>query len=386
MNYATTTYQIGNAQIAKIPKTKTTAPTVARFHKMDATSTGRIGNQKGQKTATPAIDVANGFLKARFLPRLESDETVQATPKTVKLERDFYKSLSQLCTYYGIEPMETRQYSYPYNIRLALWDTKRQLSEKVVCFDSLKIVNVGKRHFLETTERCNIAHTLYYIPVVPIYLGLRRKCQRKAATLLLSVCTYLHRIVGIPHYADDYSFLHWQYEMIGEWIENDDDADGTEGYKNELFRALWVGEIMWKKMGNLKNLDYFGKRITNFKSKTNTERDCLRLAKDAYALLKEYPDTSCFRFAKPYEEYEEDDDYEVVTMESVISFCGETEGVIFDTLSSSVNTQLGEYGDAEEPAIIKRFDGNEVENRNLDFENRLFTLLDDLAYVLNHFK
>ncbi len=385
MNYATTTYQIGKARIAKIPKTKATAPTVGRVHKMDATPKGRIGNQKGQKTATPAIDVANGFLKARFLPRLESDETVQTTPKTDKLERDFYKSLSQLCTYYGIEPMETRQYSYPYNIRLSVWDTQKQLRAKVVCFESLKIVSVGKRHFLETEERCNIAHTLYYIPLVPIYIALRRKCQRKAATLLLSVCSYLHRIVGIPHYRDEYSFLQWQYEMIDEWMASDEDTDGTEGYRQELCRALWVGEVMKNKIGNIGNLQYFGKRINSFICKTKSDMDCFRVAREAYALFSEYPDANCFRYAKPYEVYKEDDEYEVVTMDNIISFCAETDGVIFDTLTSSVNSQLGEYGDAEEPAITKRFDGNEVENRNLDFENRLFILLNDLAHLLYQF-
>jgi hypothetical protein len=39
----------------------------------------------------------------------------------------------------------------------------------------------------------------------------------------------------------------------------------------------------------------------------------------------------------------------------------------------------------EEPAITKRFDGKAVDGTSLDFENRLFTLIDDLVYLLNNY-
>lgn len=383
MNYATTTYQIGSGTIAQIAQTETTVPTVGRFHKVDATSKRRIRNQKGQAKATPAVHVANAFLKARFLPRLEKEETVQATTRTAKLERDFYQSLSQLSQHYGIITMDTSQFAYPDNIRLSVWDTKRQLRKKVPCFEDLKIVGGTKKQYLQTEERCNIAHTLYYIPIVPIYLLLRKKQSKNVAKLLLSVYSYLYRIVGIASYRDEHSYLSWQYEMIAEWVAYDEDEESTEGYTKELERASWVGDTMQKKIVNIKNLEYFGNRISGFKCKTRSDRDYFRVATEAYALFTQYPDANCYRYATPCDVYEEDDDYEVVRMDNVISFCAETRGVIFDTLISSVNTELGEYGDAEEPAITKRFDGNSVENRNLDFENRLFTLVDDLVYLLN---
>ncbi len=383
MNYATTAYQIGTGNIAQIAQTETTVPTVGRVRNMDATPKGCIRNQKGQAKATPAVHVANGFLKTRFLPRLEKEETVQATTRTAKLERDFYKSLSQLSQHYGLIATDTSQFVYPDNIRLSLWDTKRQLRKKVPCFEDLKIVGAEKKLYLQTEERCNIAHTLYYIPIVPIYLLLKKKQSKNVAKLLLSVCSYLYRIVGIFHYRDEHSYLSWQYEMIAEWVAHDEDGESSEGYTRELDRASWVGEVMQKKIGNIKNLEYFEKRIGYFKCKTQSDRDYFRVATEAYALFTQYPDTNCYRHATPCDVYDEDDDYDVVTMNNVISFCAETRGVIFDTLISSVNTELGEYGDAEEPAITKRFDGSEVENRNLDFENRLFTLLDDLVYLLN---
>ncbi len=40
----------------------------------------------------------------------------------------------------------------------------------------------------------------------------------------------------------------------------------------------------------------------------------------------------------------------------------------------------------EEPTINKVFDGSKISVGNLDFENRLFELLDDLSYLLNNYK
>ena len=40
----------------------------------------------------------------------------------------------------------------------------------------------------------------------------------------------------------------------------------------------------------------------------------------------------------------------------------------------------------EEPTISKRFDGSEIPTANLDFENRLFAVLDDLCTLLDDYK
>jgi hypothetical protein len=39
----------------------------------------------------------------------------------------------------------------------------------------------------------------------------------------------------------------------------------------------------------------------------------------------------------------------------------------------------------EEPIIIKKFDGSTISDKNLDFENRIFPLIEELIYILNNF-
>ena len=58
----------------------------------------------------------------------------------------------------------------------------------------------------------------------------------------------------------------------------------------------------------------------------------------------------------------------------------------FPRFSESINNEFNEYGKMEEPTICKAFDGSKITQGNLDFENRLFELLDDLSYLLYNYK
>jgi hypothetical protein len=58
---------------------------------------------------------------------------------------------------------------------------------------------------------------------------------------------------------------------------------------------------------------------------------------------------------------------------------------MFQTLFETVNSELQECTTMQEPMIIKKFDGNNISNNNLDFENQLFPLIEELIYILNRF-
>ncbi|NBL65064.1 hypothetical protein GV828_07605 [Flavobacterium sp. NST-5] len=56
-----------------------------------------------------------------------------------------------------------------------------------------------------------------------------------------------------------------------------------------------------------------------------------------------------------------------------------------DTFIESVNNEIQEYGQMEEPIIQKQFDGRDITTNNLCFENRLFELLHRLSDILHTF-
>jgi hypothetical protein len=389
MNYATQ-YYIGYYPYTPAAEATAIAPTVRRVCPLDAKTKGRKRNPKGQTEIRTDSHVANGFLKASFLPKLKISKSVQARTESGKTERDFYSSLSQLAAHYGIEPMQTRQHGYPYNISLALWDAQEKLKQTGSNWDSLQLVQDRMKTFFISEERYQTGSTLYYIPVMPLFEMLHDPKRKRTAHLLISVCSYLYHIADIPYYRQENSYLYWQYEMLSDWVEQDDQTDETEGYKNELRQAEWIGERIEQKIFNRTNLTVFEQRLKGFTPMDDFERECWQSACNALALYTDYPDASIFRNAPKADEdpCKESDDYEqeTLSMDKYISFMASGKGWLYESLSESINNEFNEYRSIEEPIISKRFDGNPITGNTLDFENRLFILLDDICYLLNNYK
>ena len=136
------------------------------------------------------------------------------------------------------------------------------------------------------------------------------------------------------------------------------------------------------------NLTVFKHRLNRFKSQSTFDHDCWQVACNAYALYTEYPTSNVFRNALMPEQDPHNDDYdnEIIGMEKYISFVADTKGWLYESLSDCINNEFNEYGAMEEPTISKRFDGSEIKVTNLDFEKRLFDLLNDLCGLLYEYK
>ncbi|STD07505.1 hypothetical protein [Chryseobacterium carnipullorum] len=108
-------------------------------------------------------------------------------------------------------------------------------------------------------------------------------------------------------------------------------------------------------------------------------------------LYCDYPNESIYRNAHynnnvKSNDVDEDDYYNeetVIAMDKYISFFAESEGLIYDNLMDTINNEFNEYAETQEPMIFKSFDGSNLTDKNLDFENRLFKLLNELCGLLN---
>ena len=380
-----TTHHGGYDTPAQRTKTKAIASSVKRVRNLDATDKGCQRNPKGQTAVRTDTHVADGFLRNSFLPKLAQMELAEPCKETVKTERDFYQSLSLVAEHYQIQPMPTQIYGYPYNMALAIWNLEEQLKSKVKDWEEIKLVQYDKKTFLTSQECYDTGATLYYIPVVPLYRLLKNKKKKPNAKLLLSVCSYLYYIVNIPYYRQEDNFLYYQYEMLKEWLNDEEDNEETPVHKCEFDQADWIGDRMEKKIFNPANLTYFKERLNCFKCKDALDLDCLKLAQEAFALLEQYPNENVFRNARPNQEAEIDDRENSVTMDTYVSFYADGKGWLNQHLIQCVNSELQEYGEIEEPCILKRFDGSNITENNLDFENRVFALLEELIDLLNNF-
>jgi hypothetical protein len=387
MNYATT-YPIGNYEHTRTEKTTATAPTIGRVRTMDAKTKRCKPSTKRQAESRTNSNVANGFLKSVFLPKLKTQQSLQACKEIAKTERDFYQSLSKLAEQYGIEPMQTQIYGYPYNLALAMWDIETKLKRTHLNWNSLRLVQDSKKTFFVSEERYDTRTTLYYIPIVPLFKMLNDKRRKKTAQLLVSVCSYLYHIADIPYYRQENSYLFWMYEMMTDWVEQDDETDETESYKSELRQAEQIGDKMEQKLFNRINLQLLKQRLNNFKSLDEFDQECWQIACKVFELFTEYPTTSIFKNAPISEQdpYDNDYDNETIGMEKYISFVADTKGWLYERLSDSINNEFNEYGTMAEPTISKHFDGSEKTYTNLDFEDRLFPILNDLCGLLDEYK
>jgi hypothetical protein len=386
MNYATDN-PIGNSATARAKKTKTASRTARRVYALDAETKRCRRDAERQTKVSTCGNATDGFLKVSFLPRLQENKTLQACGDISKIESDFYASLASLAEHYHIVPLPTSHFEYPYNMALAVWDLEEKLKKSAGNFSELRLLQDSHRTYLLSEEKYSTGTTLYYIPIEPIYQMLKDPKYKKNAQLLLSVCSYLYHSADVPYFRQQGSYLYWLYEMHREWTEQDEDREENERYVREFDKAEGIGDCIEKKIFNRMNLEVFEERLNGFKSRDAFDKQCLDTAKKAFALFTDYPNESIFRNAPTHDrEQDEDTESESIGMEKYISFISDTKGWLYESIEESINSEFNEYGAMDEPTILKCFDGNKLSENSLDFESRLFALLDDLCDLLHNYK
>lgn len=372
---------------AAAEKTKTAARPAGKFHGLDAQTQRRGGNSERQSKISPCRNASDNFLRISFLPKLEQCKTVQPRREHKRMQPQFYKSLSLLTAHYGITPMQTDCFEYPYNLALSLWDAERMLKKQYADCPEISLIQDGAETYLESEETCDTGTTLYYIPVEPLYWMSHDAWYKRNAKLLLSLFSYLYHIAEVPYYRQQDSYLYWMYEMHREWTEQDDEGEQRERFLHEFDRAEIIGDFIEKKIYNPISLRLFGQRLRSFKCRDAFDWECLSVAQKAHRLYSDYPNEGIFRNAPACNgDVNDEEDTESIPMHKYISFISHTKGWLYETLEQSINNEFNEYSQMHEPTISKRFDIGTRKHQSLDFERRFFSLLDDLCGLLYNYK
>jgi len=336
---------------------------------------------------SPAGAAAYGFLKTRFLPHY----TGQPLRGSNNEKDGFYRSFGLLCSHYGISPCDTTGFAYPYGREAALHEAARLLTEKHPQHIEMELQEDSGTFSLQVSERFYTGNTLFYIPVLPVQYMMQRKEHRKAARLLLCVFSYLYHTAGVPYYTED-SYLYWHYEMVTEWLINDPDDWEQETYYNYMSQsrtALHHGEKMLRRLKNTVHRERFGEWLAAFVPDETFGRDCHHIAQKFYDLWRDYPEISLYHHADdsclPDPEMEDYDDGDCITMEKYVGFVASTDGWLYENVEQSVNSYFNESLSKQEPVLKRCFDGREQQADSLEFECRLFPLINELCYLLNNY-
>lgn len=384
MDYAT--HCIGAATPAPKPKAK------AAPQKRSAVPTIPLAKERHRRGAVrppavcPSVPAAYGFLKTRFLPHFTGQHLADKTTE----KQTFYRSFELLCNHYGITPIPTQPLAYPYGQEVALYEAQRLLSDKcpqhtAIAFEE----DETAEPMLNVTESYPTNSTLYYIPTLPLHQLLQDRSRRQEAQLLLCTFAYLFHVVGIPYYRDQDSYLYWNYDRISQWVLDDPDEWETKDYNcyaSQINTASHIGEVMLRRLWNPIHLNAFEKRILGFAPKDSFGKQCHAIAQKAYRLFQDYPNAHLYSHADsdclpdPEDGY---DDNDCITMEKYIGFVASTKGWLYNNLEQGINSEFGECSCIQEPVLKRCFDGRAQHKDSLDFECRLFPLINDLCYLLN---
>ncbi|RKR05130.1 hypothetical protein C8C83_4462 [Flavobacterium sp. 90] len=354
---------------------------VRKIRKRNGQVTRCAGSADKQNKVGSLGTSANGFLRQKFLPLFEGGTDF---PDKKTTEKVFFESFAVLTELHILNSYEAVNKPYPYNILLAHHFAEKELCKSgqdielsIVQDDNTGIKLAGKTIY-------NTGNTLYYIPVLPLYRLLQDKRQKKSAELLLSVFTYLYHIAGIPYYREEYSALGYHYECIEDWFFDEwegDEKDELVAMQQELNKASHYGDIMFKKIYNPYHLNHFKDKIESFTLSDDFGQECLKITKKAFAIFEQYPNESIFRNTSN-ENFDEDNG--IITAQQYISFIANNEGILYDNIERAVNDEFNECSEMEQPFLFQVYDNENNQYREgLDFEYKIFPLINDLCTLLN---
>ncbi|MDR2270470.1 MAG: hypothetical protein LBF27_06130 [Sphingobacterium sp.] len=383
MNHAKTIYSTNNT--AKKCKTTTTVLQAGRVLQLDAKAKRSGRTAKGQTKVPSTYNATDAFLKTKFYTRLQ-DPTAVAGYKQDLLARDYFESLAVISEKFGITPKNVNAIPYPYNISASLADVKKQLIKCTNDWREVRLILEKGSIYFAKEEIYDTGMTLYYVPIIPLYTILYRKDTEKSALLLLSVYAYLYQILKIPYYREEGCYLNYSYDMLEEWAESEDEDYRDKETCRELEDAKEIGDFMKEMICSADHLKSFGRRVRSFKPRSPFDHSCLILAKRFYEIYRKYRKSRIDRNFLPlrYREQREQEE-RAITLDDYVSFCANIKGNLFDTLCETVNSDLQEYGEIDEPVRFVKYNREDIDDGNFDFENAVFGRIDDLIRLWQEF-
>jgi hypothetical protein len=326
-----------------------TASTTRPIRHRPRPAAGRKGNPAKSAEVGTAVPAADGFLTHSFLPLYAAGKEV---PEQAAAEQGLLRSLGNLKQHYGVVSTDYTTMPYPYNILLTCWETAKQIKVKQR-YRELLIAEVENTITFVVKESFRREFVLHYLPVMPLYALWQKPEHRASAKLLTAVCAYLYINARVSYYRDEDEYMYDNYFILREWINEEPEADSLEDYQRQLAAiddAEVQGDFVQAKM------------------------------------RETYSEANIYRYANHCADEQKDDDYyerSYVAMHEYVGFIGSADDINSDSLLGMVNNDFNERSDFQEPELTTLF--NEPQpaySDKLDFEYRLFALMDKIATLL----
>lgn len=298
-----------------------------------------------------------------------------------EIEQHFYASFDNLCTCYGMKLDRRMNLPYPMNLAKCLGELSRQLKEFDRDLDLRLLQDDVSPARLSTSRRFSTGSTLFYIPIAPLFKMLENHDTKSTGELLLSMFSYLFRFVGVPHYAQDYSYLGGIYEMVFEWCKGEeDDPERDEKWIrliDDHSEMIWErGAVCLMMLREQTHVLEFRNRVESYQPKFRVEIEFMETARGFLKLFEDFPRRNLHdRLDVP-----KVDDYEdFIRLEQYLHFFWDFGEPVHEEFMEIINGQLNECCEIEEPITHQYFDTPQQSGvHDHEFEKRLCELLHEL--------
>jgi hypothetical protein len=305
------------------------------------------------------------------------------------VEAEFFRSLAGLCTTYEIPEPDVSAIDFPQNVTTAYMQIKESLTLKDKNADCIIIKDESHSATLAVLKRFDTGMCLYYIPVRPLWNLAQTARWQPLAQMLLSVYAYLYQIAKLPYYTENDSYLFGEYDMLQQWIDEADDEEEEERqYRDEQTEQMELlnhaGNRLVTLIRDNNYLLHWEANIKAYRQSGDWDLETESIADQFLTLFKEYPHRTFFD--NIHDELVESQETERIRMEQYVSFYWSSNDCFYDMLFDTVNNEFQECGVTDEPIAVQLFDTPQARVLNdLDFEKRLFELIDKLCGILTQY-
>lgn len=361
-----------------------TLPKPGALPRGHAPTPGRCLHPRKPAPALPDQPTAPAFLRDRFLP-LVADHPILRRSRRV--QREFFRSVDNLCGLYKIRVPEIASLPYPINIHATFSQLKQQM-EKAHPALSLAIVQTKEGiTTLATVKPVDLRNCLYYIPLHPIFRLLRRKKARQFTPIVLGIAAYIRQKMAMPFYNDWGSYMSNVHRILEQWLDDEPQLDEKESadYYRDFRRAEKVGYYMQQKLRQPTWIQKLFFYLQAIKPVGEWQTRLRKLAEDFLHLDLAFPDRCLFNEI-PTGFLEGDvQDEDRISKDQYLSFVYDHYSWLGEEVNDYVETSLQECPVVDAPVTVQYFDQPQHEERHdPTYEETCFRLLNEFAYLLNN--
>lgn len=339
-------------------------------------------------TAQPVAQRTAGFRPDGFLNHSFKPFSAVENRNYRETESEFFRSAKNLCDLYQITLPEMAGLQFPQNVDYAYKYLCHSIEKMDKAQQCIIIRDETHRATLATLQTYDTGRCIYYIPVRPLWRMVQAAQQQPLAKMLLSVFAYLQQIAQVPYYRGDGLYLDCMYNILEDWINEELDDEQEQEYRDDqnddLKELTHAGALLYPLISNPFYIDKFEAHIQNYHQSQNRDLEAEEVVAAFLQLYRDYPQQSVFDNIHP--DLFNPDEEERIGAWQYISFYWSAEDTLYEMLFEMINNEFQEYGVTDEPMVIQLHDRPQALPLNdLNFEQRLFELMDKLCEILNRY-